>query len=226
MREVAVASWRDEPSRAAGTWTCFRQVDPQWPALFHSAGEAVPSQVSGRWHRQGKGYAQYLSLVPAGAWAELARYYSIRSAKRARQQRRDLWVVRVEETEIADLSTFDAWDSCGLDPRVAVADHDATHELADELRDAGYRAVLSPSAALSGTVNLTVFGARYEKVLTTEFGRWENPDRDVWLACSLASPQSQMPTNLTTETVFRGGRHEGYRAWLRHRGLPLPRDPP
>lgn len=221
-----MASWLREPDRSSGTWSCFRQVDPQWPALFHSAGEPVPSQVSGRWHRQGEGYAQYLSLEPAGAWAELARYFSIRSAKRAREQQRDLWLVRVEETGIADLSTFDLWQRCGLDPRVAVAEHGPAQDLADELRAARYRGVLAPSAALSGTINLTIFGERYEKVLTRDFTSWKNPDRDVWLACSLASPSSQMPTTLTTDTVFANGRHEGYRAWLVQQRLPLPTGPP
>jgi hypothetical protein len=221
-----VPSWRREPEALEGVWTCFRQVDPQDPALFHSAGEPVPSQVSGRWHRQGQGYAQYLSPAPAGAWAELARYYSIRSAKRARAQRRDLWVVRVEETRIADLATFDAWEACGLDPRIAVAEHGPAQDLADELRDAGYRGVMAPSAALTGIANLTIFGERYEKVLTTTFGCWANPDRDAWLACTLAAPSSQMPTALTTDTVFRTGKHEGYRAWLVRRGRALPADPP
>ena len=68
------------------------------------------------------------------------------------------------EERIADLSSFDAWDACGLDPALAVGDHARCQALADELRTAGYRGVLSPSAALDlpGAVNLTLFGERIE----------------------------------------------------------------
>jgi len=134
-----VAAWRTEPDRLAGFWQCFRQVDPVWPALYHDTGEPVPTQQSGRWHRVGEGYAQYLSLNALGAWAELARNQSIRSAKRARAQKRDLWVVHVEETHIADLQTFDHFDRCGIDPGVAVGGHPPAQRLADGLRAAGFR---------------------------------------------------------------------------------------
>lgn len=226
MRAADVASWRTEPGRLADAWQSFRQVDPEWPALYHNTGEPVATQESGRWHRLGEGYAQYLSLSPLGAWAEWARYESIRSAARAREQRRNLWVVHVVETEIANLQSFDHLDRCGLDPRLAVGDHAASQRLADDLRVAGFRGVLAPSAALPGVLNLTVFGPRYEKVLVIAPSAWDNPDPEAWLPCTIASEAGPMPSALTTETVFRTKPHEGYRAWLKAAGRPMPSGPP
>jgi hypothetical protein len=221
-----VPSWRTEPSRTKASWLCFRQVHPDFPPLFHDAGEPIPSQESGRWHRQGEAYAQYLSLHPLGAWAECARYYSIRSAAFAREQQRNMWIVLAKETDVANLSTFDRYANCGLDPRVAVASHRESQALADDLRSAGFRGVLSPSAALPDVVNLTIFGQRYEKVLATDLRAWKNPDPQSWLPCSLVSERGPVPSALTTETVFLKQKHEGYRRWLSENGKPQPGDPP
>jgi hypothetical protein len=223
-----VPSWRTEPEAISGEWVGFRQVSPEWPPLYHNAGVPSPDQESGRWHRKGEGYAQYLSLAPLGAWAECARYYSLRSAAQARQMRRNLWLVFVRESAIADLSTFDRYDACGLDPAIAVEPYarGRSQALADDLRGAGFRGVLSPSAALVDVVNLTVFGERYEKVLRTDPYAWANPDVDAWLAVQTVSERAPVPVALCTDTVFKTKKHEGYRAWMRAQGRPLRADPP
>jgi hypothetical protein len=220
-----VASWRDEPPRVTGSWHAYRQVAPETAPLFHSAGEPVPSQRDGRWHVQGEGYAQYMALEPAGAWSELIRYERIRVGDRAAEYRRKLWLIYVEESEIADLSSFAAYDKCGLDPRLAVGDHADSQRLAIELREAGYRGLLSPSAALSGATNLTLFGERYEKVLNSRVDAWTNPNPRVRLACNLLA-ESGPPGGLITETCFVGMEHEAYREYLRAAGIKAPGDPP
>lgn len=214
-------SWRAEPARLRGEWSCFRQVDPQWAPLYHAAGEPIPSQSDGRWHRLGEGYAQYLALEPMGAWAELVRYEAIRGAPRSEQYRRRLWLMFVREDDIADLSTFERYAACGLDPRIAVGAHTASQHLADDLRAAGFRGVLSPSAALVGATNLTLFGDRYEKVLLGGLASWPNPRPDVRVPCSLVA-EGHPPDQLITETVFADTEHDGYRDWLRATGQPLP----
>ena len=219
---MAVASWQTSPTRVISSWVCFRQVDMAWPPLFHAAGAPYPSQEDGRWHRLGQGYAQYYSLAPQGAWSEFIRYESIRSAARATQQQRNLWLAFVDETDIADLSTFDKWRACGLDPRVAVGEHRHCQSLADELLSAGYRGVLSPSAALPFTVNLTVFGERYEKVLRSEWEAWRNPDRNTWTPVSLVVSGAAPPSDLIPETCYRAQRHLGYRTWLSANGIAGP----
>jgi hypothetical protein len=220
-----VASWVDEPERLSGTWFAFRQAAPETAPLFHSAGERTPSQIGGRWHREGEGYAQYMALEPLGAWAELVRYEGIRAKPRADGYRRRLWHIFVEEKDIADLSTFAHYTACGLDPRLAVGDHGASQQLADDLRAAGFRGILSPSAALSGATNLTLFGERYEKVLTRSAHTWPNPRPDVRLACNLVAEGGPV-ADLVTETCFVGMEHDGYREYLRQSGLPAPKSPP
>lgn len=221
-----MASWRAKPKAISGEFTCFRQVSPEWPPLYHNAGTPAPEQESGRWHRTGEGYAQYLSLAPLGAWAECARYYSLRSPKQARQMKRNLWLVFVRETEIADLSNFDRYEACGLDTAIAVGDHAASQALADELRAADFRGVLSPSAALPGVTNLTVFGERYERVLLTDPAAWANPDANAWLPVQAVVEEGPVPTSMCTEAVFKTKKHEGYRKWLVSQGRPLPAKAP
>lgn len=221
-----MASWQAEPKACSDEWTCFRQVSPEWPPLYHNAGTPAPDQESGRWHRNGDGYAQYLALSPLGAWAECVRYYSLRSHKAARNMKRNLWLVFARETAIADLSTFDKYDACGLDPRIAVGDHAYSQALADELRASGFRGVLSPSAALSGVINLTLFGERYERVLLTDVAAWPNPDPNAWLPVQAVVEEGPVPKQLCTEAVFKTKNHEGYRAWLAANGQPVPASAP
>jgi RES domain len=216
-----VASWQAKPRAISGEWTCFRQVSPEWPPLYHNAGVPAPDQESGRWHREGEGHAQYMSLSPLGAWAECARYYSLRSQRQAREMKRNLWLVFVRETLIADLSTFDDYDACGLDRKIAVGRHTVSQRLAGDLRADGFRGVLSPSAALPGVVNLTVFGERYEKVLLTDLAAWRNPDVDAWLAVQTVVEEGPVPAQLCTETVFKTKKHESYRDWMTAHGRPL-----
>lgn len=219
-----MASWRVEPRRVGGPWFAYRQVAPDTAPLFHAAGEAFPSQQSGRWHRQGEGYAQYLALEAPGAWCELIRYERIRAEARAAEYTRRLWLVYVNEGDvIADLSTFDHYVACDLDPRCAVGEHSASQVLADELRSAGYRGILSPSAALPGATNLTLFGQRYEKVLRTRPDKWSHPRPGLRLACNLVA-ESGPPAELVTATCFVGMEHDGYREHRRRNGPPAPAD--
>jgi RES domain len=220
-----VASWRAEPNRLLGKWFAYRQAAPDTAPLFHAAGERQPSQRSGRWHRQGEGYAQYMSLEPLGAWAELVRYEGIRSDSRAEKYIRRLWLIFVDEHNIADLSTFASYEACGLDPRLAVGNHAVSQALASELLDAGYRGVLSPNAALPGATNLTLFGERYEKVLNTQPNQWDNPNPELRLPCNLTA-ESSPPAELVTQTCFVGMNHDAYRNFLHEKGQQGPKDPP
>jgi RES domain len=151
-----------------------------------------------------------MTLEPLGAWAELVRYEGIRGNTRAETYRRRLWLFFVREHDIADLSTFDHYQECSLDPRIAVGDHEAAQALADELRSAGFRGLLSPSAALVGATNLTLFGGRFEKVLLGGLDRWSNPQPDLRVPCSLVA-EGNPPQQLISETTFPDTQHDGYR---------------
>lgn len=213
---MATTTWTTPPDRVAGTWHGYRQCDPSFPPLYHHAPSAHPDQASGRWHRLSEGYAQYLALSASGAWAECARVMEVRSTALAKEVRRRLWQVYVDESDIADLSTFERYERCGLDPAIAVSSHGHSQPLADALRSAGYRGVLSPSAALEGVTNLTLFGMRFEKVLMTGLDQWENPAPGRLLPVELLAADSGVPERLCTETVFTGKPHEGLERW-RHR---------
>lgn len=206
-------SWQAEPERARGRWLAHREVDPRWPPLYRGAGERTPSQETGRWHREGEGYAQYMSLDPLAAWAEFVRREEIRDEERRRAARRNLWRITVEETDIADLSSFERIDSCGLDPGVAIGPWRRSHQLATELKDAGYRGLLTPSAALPGAVNLTVFGERYEVEISTGETAHGNPDPGLWYPATLVASSARPPKRALEQTCHRGDAHVEFERW-------------
>jgi len=131
----------------------------------------------------------------------------------------------VDETEIADLSTFNDYGACGIDPRLAVGEHDDAQSLADELLNAGFRGVISPNAALPGATNLTLFDERYEKVLLTGFTTWRNPDPTRRLACHLVA-ECGPPIDLITQTCHVGMPHDAYREHVRDAARATPRRAP
>ena len=201
----------------AGRWVAYRHVGGGVPPLWHGAGGTTRRQESGRWHREGESLVQYLALSSDGAWAERVRYESLRTEADRLAEHRSLWQLRVSADQIADLSTFDKWDACGLDPAVAVGEHAASQALASELRRARYRGVLSPSAALdvAGAVNLTLFGARVEHRIE---GR-PLPDEPVgganapWLPAILLTDRGA-PTPFAMErTCYRAAEHRTLAEW-------------
>lgn len=165
---------------------------------------------------------QYLALSSDGAWAEYVRYERIRTDSRRRRAHRSLWQLRVLADRIADLSTFDRWEACGLDPAIAVGDHADSQALASELRRAGYRGVLSPSAALdvAGAVNLSLFGGRVEQRVE---GR-PLPDEPVggangpWLPAILLTDHGAPTPFAMTHTCYRAGHHRTLAEWDAGRG--------
>jgi RES domain-containing protein len=212
-----VSSWTSRPAAAAGRWVAYRHVASGIPPLWHGAGSTTLRQESGRWHREGESLVQYLSLSSDGAWAERVRYESLRTEADRLADHRSLWQLRVSADRIADLSTFDAWEACGLDPAVAVGDHAASQALASELRRAGYRGVLSPSAALdvAGAVNLTLFGGRIEhhvegRPLPDEPVGGANPP---WLPAILLTDRGAPTPFAMAQACYRLGEHRTLAEW-------------
>jgi RES domain-containing protein len=185
------------------------------PPLYYGIPGQRPDQPGGRWHRNGEGYAQYLAQAPAGAWAELVRQLTLRTTAQIATVHRTLWLGVVESSDIADLSTFDAWSACGLDPDIAVGDHAQSQRVGDDLRDAGYRGVLSPSAALPDTAapNLTLFGPRIELMVEADNVHPRNPDPDLWCVTTLLADRAAPPLGLCTRTRFLGAKHLGLERW-------------
>ncbi len=209
-----MASWHREPERLSQTFNAFRQAGEGFPPFWHPGSTRRPTaQPSARWHREGEGFAQYCSLETDGAWAELVRWEGIRTETERQEQRARLWQLWPKEHDIADLSTFDQIDACGLDPAIFIDDdHTACQALADELRDAGYRGVISPSAALAGVINLTLFGARREL-----YGRPAdvlNLRPDLYVHVNLAADLSPPPEHILRVVRYYGEPHLGYETWI------------
>lgn len=210
-QEAHVASWQREPDRLSKKWTAFRQAGHTYPALWHPGSRYQPTpQSSGRWHVEGVGYAQYFALEPDGAWAELVRYEGIRHEEERVQYRHKLWICAVTETEIADLSDFDTIASCGMDPEVFLGPHEPCQALADELLGAGFRGLVTPSAAISGVENLTLFGGRRELV---DRSLWDdNPRPDYFIPVAVAA-EGPPPSHILDLARLWGDPHLGYEEW-------------
>lgn len=184
--------------------------------MWHPGSRTKPTdQPSGRWHRSGEGYAQYLSLETDGAWAELVRFEGIRvEAQRLDAGlRKRLWRCWIDETEIADLSSFETIEEAGLDPEMVVEDdHRRCQALADELRDAGYRGLLTPSAAAAHVVNLTLFGTRRE--IRSHEARGLEGLPPFFVRVSLTADEAAPPEHVLDIVRHWGDPHLGLLEWL------------
>ena len=196
-----MANWRREPIRVASDWVVFR----------HGAVEASPvwsdfrPQPAARWHRLGS-FAQYLSLQPGGAWAEFVSHQAVTPDIRESSPR-CLWRLWVSERDVADLSTAARIAEAGLVP-ATFTDFDTYEEcqqLAADLVDAGFRGLLSPSAALPSCTNLTLFGPR----LPLEVSAWaseavpENRAPDEVLIVERLADPAYVPAAILPRTRYR-----------------------
>src|SRR5438270_641536 len=186
-----MAMWGRPPERLSGVWQAYRHTDKRFQPLWYG-GATIVDQPSGRWHEQGRQLAQYLALSAHGAWAERCRYASIRDDVRRLEETRMLWELQVQDHDIADLRSFDHYVDCGLPPELAVADHAKSQPLADELRAAGYRGILSPAAAYDrpDAINLTLFGERLED---HQYGAMPDPSEN-------ANPELFVPVVMITDS--------------------------
>jgi hypothetical protein len=218
--------WSRPPERVRGVWRAYRHTSQRFPPLWYGGGATSLYQESGRWHRAVRDVAQYLALSSNGAWAERCRYAAIRDDRRRLEERRRLWELQVCEHDIADLRTFDHYVACGLKPELAVGAHAHAWPLADELRAAGYRGVLSPAAAYDqpGAINLTLFGERIE---AQEYGAMPdptaNPRPDTFIPAILMADAGSPTEYAMRHTCHQDAFHHTFAAWRAAAGY-APRD--
>jgi hypothetical protein len=161
-----------------------------------------PNPDEGRWHRQGDGPTQYLSVTVEGAWAELMWAESLRAEAEVALVRMSMWVAELELHRIADYRTFEEAGRAGFPPDALIdEDYSRCQEEGGRLRDAGYQGVLAPSAALPGSLNLTLFGPRIAS-------RWGS--------------QPALASSIPATKIAVGSPPEGIVARVRHRGEPDP----
>jgi len=164
--------------------------------------------TSGRWHVAGDGATQYLALHPDGAWAELARAEGLRTEDDLAEVRIPIWAITLSQGNLVNYSTFELADAAGFDPDALVDDdYTRTQVEGQRLRLAGYGGIIAPSAALPGTVNVTLFGRR----VRTSWG----------LAARLASSlpativaRGGPPAGLASRVRYFGEEHSGLAAYV------------
>jgi hypothetical protein len=130
-------------------------------AAYDSPWWAHPNSRAGRFHRAGEHPTQYLSLHPLGPAAEVLRHHvGPAAAEDYDHVVLDLWAVTVEDEGIVVIDFDDCADHGILPEELVGDDYGPTQALADRLRREGARGARVPSAALPGTDNLVLFGAR------------------------------------------------------------------
>lgn len=157
----------------------------------------------GRWHRLGDGPTQYLSLSTDGAWAELIRNEELRVEDEVSMVSVSMWAVLIEEGAIADYSSFEQAERSGFDPAALVSEkYEQCQSEGARLRKEGFSGVVAPSAALRGSLNVTLFGAR---MMST----WDRPK---FLASSIPATiitKGAPPPGLLLRVRRLGAPHSG-----------------
>jgi RES domain-containing protein len=169
-----------------------------------------PNSGGLRWNRVRQHPTQYLSLTPEGSWAELIRAENLRTSADLQLVSMPMWVLQIAETNLADYSTFEKAQAAGFPPEALVSeDYERCEAEADRLRKRGFRGVLAPSAALPGTVNLTLFGRR----LTVP---WDHPESHL-MASFIRAKQlavGRPPDELLTRVRQHGEPHTLLKSYL------------
>lgn len=164
-----------------------------------------PSRVPGRFHvATDEDATQYLCLHPLGPWAEFLRGEDLREVDHIRQR---VWALRLRVRGLVRLGFAEA-AAHGLRPGDLVSDdHRACRRLAARLRDAGAAGAIVPSAALPGTENVVLFGARVSSPWTVE------PLGPIDLPAGLTADAARPPARLVGAVRYRGDAHRGLEAW-------------
>jgi RES domain-containing protein len=149
--------------RFAAFATPLRTVPASQPGRFNAGTESDPTQ--------------YLSLHPLGPLAELMRNADLRTPEQIRAVRMRTWALNAPIDDLPEI-TFDTAELYGISASELVGDdRQACQELAARLR-ANTDGLIVPSAALPGTRNAVLFGARVAApylttpVSTLEIGWW------------------------------------------------------
>jgi RES domain-containing protein len=120
-----------------------------------------PNRRSGRWNLAGVDATQYFALEPAAPFAEMLRHEDLRTEDAAATFSTSLWQARIDESSVVDYGSFEKAEDAGFPADALVDDdHERCQAEAVWLKAHGATGLLSPSAALPGAVNVTVFGAR------------------------------------------------------------------
>jgi hypothetical protein len=179
--------------RHATFGTPLRTEPARRPGRFHDETQAVPTQ--------------YLCLHPLGPLAELMRGHSLRRAEQIRRVRARTWALRLEVPGLVEIA-FGSAVGHGLEAADLVSDDQTRcRALAADLRRAGAPGIVVPSAALPGTRNVVLFGARVGSPYLLE------PLGAVDVPASITAHDGRPVASLLDRVRFRGDGHAALEAW-------------
>jgi RES domain-containing protein len=163
-----------------------------------------PNRGAGRWNRAGQ-TTQYFSLHPCGPWAEFARREHL--AGDIKYFRHRLWVARLDLSQAVAID-WDTANNYGVTPEELVGDDwSPCQELADRLRDNGTQTLVVPSAALPGTRNVVIFGARAPSPFVSE------PIDFVDVPAAIAAEDARASDDLANVFCPLGAVHRELDSW-------------
>ena len=167
-----------------------------------------PNRRSGRWNIAGGEPTQYMTLDAEAPFAELLRHENLQTEEEASHYFSTVWQLSVESDLIVDYRTFELAEAACFEAEALVNDdHERCQAEAQWLMSQEARGVVSPSAALPGSVNLTLFGPR----VCVPWGT------DVELASSIPAQKlttGRPPAGLTNSVRYYGQPEPLLQAYL------------
>lgn len=169
---------------------------------WESPVRTEPSRLDGRYHRAGElEPTQYFCLHPLGPWAELMRARDLRTREQLLAVRERTWAAVLDVEGFVRIG-FDEASDHGLRPSDLVStDYRACQRLADRMRALGVPGMIVPSAALPGTENVVVLGARVAAPYSLD-----PPVSPLDTPASLTAEGGRPLLSLLERVVYRGER--------------------
>jgi RES domain-containing protein len=169
----------------------------------------VPATRGARYHRGTEDEpTQYLCEHPLGPLAELMRNHDLRTHAQVLAVRVRTWALKVDTEDLPEI-TFDDAGEFGIDAAELVSDDpEPCRSLADRLR-ATAAGLVVPSAALPGTRNIVLFGARVAGPYLVE------PISPVDVPAGITAHGGRPIRTLIDLTRYRRERHRALEAWRR-----------
>lgn len=196
------AEHRDpEPAARSPALICFRRADHATPL------RVIPAAQAGRYNAAGStAPTQYLCLHPLGPFAELMRNHDLCTEEQVRAVRTRTWAVQVPLDGLVEITFSNAADFGLTAPDLVADDHRACQDLAARLRGA-HRGLIVPSAALPGTRNVVLFGARVAAPYLTA------PQSELDLPAGITAQDGRPLASLLERVCFRAAPHRALAAW-------------
>jgi hypothetical protein len=200
-------------------FVCYRASSYRTPVRARRHG----TDSEGRYHEPGSEPTQYFSLHPLTPWAELARNQGCADLEDWLEIRGEIWALRLVPADEPEEVNFDRAAAGDLltpisPDELTADDPTACRALAEAHRSTpgAARVIRVPSAALPGTDNIVVFGARrmirYEAI----------PLREAQVPAAIAAVNGRGAEDLFRLVRRKGDPHAAYEAWASGSDYELP----